>query len=155
MLPLLATRFAASTGDNMLPVIELLLLGTFKISCGYHLCTEDWFRINWHNGLSDCIYINMETQVMFRNIYTIKNVCFFVCVSPLLISPWCRIYASVNRVSIGSYNAGPPVSFEGKKRFLKRLISLKKKVKKKRFSNLRIKPLKYADRLKGTPCDQS
>ena len=44
----------------------------------------------------------------------------------------------------------PPGEFRGKKRFLKRLISFKK-----RFSNLRIKSLKYANRLKGTPCDQS
>ena len=40
------------------------------------------------------------------------------------------------------------------KKGFKKAHFFKKKVKK-RFSNLRIKPLKYADRLKGTPCDQS
>ena len=40
-----------------------------------------------------------------------------------------------------------------KKKFFKKAHIFKKKVKK-RFSSLRIKPLKYADRLKGTSCDQ-
>ena len=47
------------------------------------------------------------------------------------------------------WSGPPPGEFRGKKRFLKRLIFFKKKVKKSFFS-LMIKPLKYADRLKGT-----
>ena len=49
-------------------------------------------------------------------------------------------------------NTGPPVSFEEKKVF-KKAHFFKKKVKK-RFSSVRIKQLKYADKLKGTSCDQ-
>ena len=65
-----------------------------------------------------------------------------------------RKTSNISRTLVGNKivdhsNAGPTVSFEEKKGFLKRLISFKK-----RFSSLRIKPLKYADRLKGTPCDQ-
>ena len=49
----------------------------------------------------------------------------------------------------------PPGEFqeEKKKSFLKRVI-FKKKILYKKIYSLRIKPLKYADRLKGTPCDQ-
>ena len=46
-----------------------------------------------------------------------------------------------------------PGEFRGKKVF--EMTHFFKKKVKKRFSNLRIKPLKYADRLKGTPYDQS
>ena len=48
--------------------------------------------------------------------------------------------------------SGLPVSLQEKK-FWKGFF-LKKKVKKVFFRH-RIKPFKYVDRLKGTPCDQS
>ena len=51
---------------------------------------------------------------------------------------------------------GPLVSFEAKnQKVFKKAHFFKKKRVKKRFSYLKIKLLKYADRLKDTPCDQS
>ena len=52
-------------------------------------------------------------------------------------------------IFLNGNDTGLPVSFEETSFFKKAHL---KKVKK-RFFSLRIKPLKYADRLKGTPFD--
>ena len=114
-----------------------------------------WTVLQW---TSDIRTIQLNDTIQCKILFYISGLDFvdistiFICYFRKKVEQhWVNIVFSFKMVYknlILWLNAGPPVSFEGKKVFKKAHFF------KKRFFSLMIKPLKYADRLKGTPCDQ-
>ena len=136
-------------GENSNAILEFLPIFSADISILPVIRDVQWNceRVPQHDALpgSEHVVNVITTRVMpYPSLYyeLLLTQKISRVPSPVVL---CIVLMTFNR---------PPGEFQGKKRFLKRLISLKKKVKK-RFSNHRIKPLKYADRLKGTLCGQS